>query len=102
VVPESAAGFAKWYCAQDRSPIGAVVEVADRVALGLGNDMKRYLVHHDEGGTCDPVIVGDRWTVENIHGLERKSFTIEEFEESKDGVRMAQSLTLALARATPV
>jgi len=60
--------------------------------------MQRYLIDHDEGGTWDLVVQGEVRTVEHVLNNKRRTFTIEEFQLSEDGHRLAQKLTDALIR----
>ena len=69
--------------------------------MGLGN-VRRYLIHHDDGGTWDLVVSGAGYSVEHTRKAKRQTFNLEEFEASEDGIRLADSLTLALARAITV
>jgi len=61
--------------------------------------MQRYLIHHDDGGTWDLVVVGDVRTVEHVVNGKQHSFTVEAFQQSEDGHRLARKLTDALLRA---
>jgi len=60
----------------------------------------RYLIHYDDdGGTWDVVVRDNVRTVEHVLNDKRHSFTIEAFQQSEDGHRLAQKLTDALIRA---
>jgi hypothetical protein len=61
--------------------------------------VQRYLIHHGDGGTWDLVVTAGRYTVEHATGTDRKTCTLEEFEKSDDGKRLAQALALAVSRA---
>jgi len=61
--------------------------------------MQRHLIDHDDGGTWDLVVQGKVRTVEHVLNNKRHSFTIEAFQQSEDGHRLAQKLTDALIRA---
>ena len=61
--------------------------------------MKRYLIHHDQGGTWNLLVDGDDMKVEHAQEGHRKIHTLDEFENSPDGVRLSSSLALAIARS---
>jgi hypothetical protein len=61
--------------------------------------VKRYLIHHGAGGTWDLVVTAGRYTVEHTAATDKKTYTLEEFEKSADGRRLAQDLALAVERA---
>ena len=61
--------------------------------------MKRYLIHHDDGGTWDLVVDGDAWSVEQFDGVNRRKMSVDEFKASADGARLAAKFTDAVGRA---
>lgn len=61
--------------------------------------MRRYLIHHDRGGTWDLVVAGGEWSVEWVGGANRRSMTVKEFEASEEGRRLIEKLNDAVQRA---
>jgi len=69
------------------------------LTVSAGSVVKRYLIHHGDGVTWDLVVTAGRYTVEHTVGNDKKTCTLDEFENSDDGKRLADFLALAVARA---
>lgn len=63
------------------------------------NRMDRLPIHRDEHGVWDLVVAASGLAVEFASPAGVRRFTLEQFEASPDGQRIANSLTVALARA---
>ena len=63
--------------------------------------MQRYLIHHDLGGTWDLVFDDGIYSIEHRLNDHRQRFSLEQFEASPDGARLAGALTVAIARSVP-
>ena len=59
----------------------------------------RLPIHRDERGAWDLVLGASAFFVEFVSPSGIRRFTLEQFEASPDGQRIANSLTVALARA---
>ncbi len=59
----------------------------------------RFPIHSDELGAWDLVVTSKGLSVEFAGPTGIKRFTLEQFEASPEGQRIANSLTVALARA---
>ncbi len=59
----------------------------------------RLPIHRDEHGAWDLVFGASAFFVEFVSPSGTRRFTLEQFEASPDGRRIANSLTVALARA---
>ena len=59
----------------------------------------RLPIHRDERGAWDLIVAAGGLCVEFASSTGIRRFTLEQFEASPDGQRIANSLTVALARA---
>jgi len=59
----------------------------------------RLPIHRNEQGAWDLVVAAGRLLIEFAGPSGVRRFTLEQFEASPDGQRIANSLTVALARA---
>ncbi len=59
----------------------------------------RLPIHRDERGAWDLVVAREGLSVEFAGPTGVRRFTLEQFEASPDGQRIANSLTVAIARA---
>jgi hypothetical protein len=63
--------------------------------------LRRYLIHHDPQGTWDLILDDGIYSVEHALNDQRTRFSLEQFEASEDGTRLAGALTVAIARSVP-
>ena len=63
---------------------------------------QRVHIHAENGVTWELVGGGPSWLVVRSSTAGEETFTLEDFEQSKEGERLANSLTVALARTPGV
>lgn len=60
--------------------------------------MRRHLIHEEDGARWDLVVTQDQWAVEYRGSAVHQFVSLNQFEQSRAGLRLTKKLWAAVAR----